>query len=174
MLAGCATTAVERESEVEARRQLELARTLETASQFREAAHEYSIVAEQFRGTTAYPVAVRKAACLYANPANPGRNDSTALRWLNTYLELPLSSQERENAQLLATLLERSRDQEGEILRQTAVSDSLTLLLKRQSTLLSSQAKRTQELEGELQTTAKELKKLKEVDVRISKDHRKK
>jgi hypothetical protein len=174
VLSGCTVLLGDREAEAEAHRQIELARTLESSSQLREAAHEYSIVAEQFPNTSAYPNAVRKAAYLYAYPPNPGRNDSVALHWLDAYLSLSLSTQERETGTLLSALVERSRSLRDELARHTDVTDSLTAIIRRQSATLSALVKKSQEMESELQQTASELKKLKEVDVRISKGQRRK
>ncbi len=172
--AGCTLLPGDREAEGEAHRQMELARTLESASQLREAAHEYSIVAEQFPNAGVYPSAVRKAAYLYALPANPGRNDSIALHWLNTYLSISLSSQDRETGILLVALIERSKLFRDESTRQTDVTDSLSAIIRKQSVMLSALARKSQEMESELQQTAGELRKMKEVDVRISKGQRRK
>jgi len=172
--AGCASPMIDREAEAEARRQMDLARTFESASQLREAAHEYSIVAEQFPNTSFYPIAVRKAAYLYAQPANPARNDSISLRWLTSYLAISLSAQERETAYLVMALVERTKQVREESARHTEVIDSLSAIVKKQSTMLSSLVKKSQEMETELQQAAGELKKLKDVDVRISKGRRRK
>jgi hypothetical protein len=171
---GCAAILGDRDAEAEARRELELAHVLEQAAELQKAAHEYSIVAHDFPQTSAYPTAARKAAYLYMNPLNPARNDSIARYWLSAYLQLSLSAQDKENAQVMLGLLGRFISQ-GELLtKQTASLDSLSQLTKRQAGALTTLQKRVSDMTEELQQTNTELQKLKEVDVRVSKDRRRK
>jgi hypothetical protein len=53
--------------------------------------------------------------------------------------------------------------------RQAAVNDSLVAVARRQGGETASRARRVQELESELQKASNELRKLKEIDMRISK-----
>jgi len=171
-LAGCGTLLGEHEEEAEAHRQVELARTLEAASNLREAAHEYSIVAERFPNSSVWPTAVRKAALLYANPANPSRNDSISLAWFNAYQALSLSPQEKEIVQSHIALQGRMKTLGDELGRQRDVSDSLSVAVKKLSATVTAQGRRTQDVEAQLRQATEELKKLKEVDVRLSKNRR--
>lgn len=171
-VAGCGTLVGESGEESEARRQVELARTLEAASNLREAAHEYSIVAERYPNASIWPTAVRKAALLYASPVNTSRNDSISLVWFTAYQALPLNPQEKDLVQSHISLQGRMRAIEDDLGRQKDVNDSLSVTLKRVSATVAAQARRTQELEVQLRQTTEELKKLKEVDVRLSKNRR--
>jgi hypothetical protein len=172
LVAGCGTLVGEPGEEAEARRQVELARTLEAASNLREAAHEYSIVAQRYPNTSVWPTAVRKASILYASPLNPSRNDSISLVWFAAYQALPLNPQEKDLVQSHVSLQGRMRALEDEMGRQKDVNDSLTVTLKKLSATVVAQGRRAQELEAQVRQTSEELKKLKEVDVRLSKNRR--
>jgi len=172
LLAGCGTLVGEPGEEAEARRQVELARTLEAASNLREAAHEYSIVAQRYPNASVWPTAVRKAALLYANPLNSARNDSISLIWFTAYQALPLNPQEKDLVQSHVSLQGRMRALDDELGRQKDLNDSLSATLKKLSATVAAQGRRTQELEAQLRQTSDELKKLKEVDVRLSKNRR--
>ena len=174
LAAGCSTLPDSRDAESQAAYHMRLAETLERASLLREATHEYTIVAEQYPSSTSYPAAVRKAAFLSMNRWNPAINDSVSLHWFNVYLGLPLKRQDREGARTYVYLLERIRLLREDITRQSAVVDSLSSAAKRQTFSLSSQTRLIQDLETELQQANDELKKLKEIDVRLSKTRGKK
>ena len=53
--------------------------------------------------------------------------------------------------------------------RVNALSDSIAFAVRKQANEATARGKRVQELEAELQQATDELKKLKEIDVRISK-----
>lgn len=171
-VAGCATLVGEHGEEAEARRQVELARTLEAASNLREAAHEYSIVALRYPNSSVWPTAVRKTALLFASPLNSSRNDSISLAWFNVYQALPLNPQEKDVVQSHIALQGRMRALDDELDRQKEVNDSLTVTVKKLSATVTAHGRRTQELEAQLRQTSGELKKLKDVDVRLSKSRR--
>jgi hypothetical protein len=57
-----------------------------------------------------------------------------------------------------------------ELARKTDVADSLGVASRRQGTALSSDARRIQELEGALQQAQGELKKIKEIDLGLSRN----
>jgi len=119
---------------------------LETSLAYHQAALEYAIIAEHYPSTSYYQAAVWKAALLNIHPANPEADQSAALHWLQVYLGLPLSPEQKECAQLHVALLERIKGLQTEISRIIAV---------------------TNELEAELTQARDELKKMKEVDVRM-------
>jgi hypothetical protein len=171
-LAGCGTLVGEHGEEAEARRQVELARTLEAASNLREAAHEYSIVAQRYRNSSVWPAAVRKTALLYASPLNSSRNDSISLAWFNVYQALPLNPQEKDVVQSHVALQRRLKTLDDELGRQKEVNDSISVAAKKLTATVTAQGRRAQELEAQLHQTSEELKKLKAVDVRLSKSRR--
>jgi len=149
-----------------------MADSLEQEMALQGAAEHYALVATEFPQTSAYPVAVRKAAMLYASEFNPARNDSLALRWFTACLGLPLKKPERENVQTFIALLQRVRVLQVEVTRRTASADSLASITRRQAGTVSTDQRRIQELEAELQQTQKELKRMKEIDLRLSKSRK--
>jgi hypothetical protein len=162
----CAPRGAEEETVPEAHRQTELARTLEASGDKREAAHEYTIVAERFPGTPYQAMAARRAGLLYSDPDNPGRSDSLAVHWLGQYLQLSIPQAEREEVETCLKLIEQSTLLRIALVRLTATQDSLTTALKRQASGSSALSWRIGELEGELERTKTELKRLKEIDAR--------
>jgi hypothetical protein len=145
---------------------MRVADSLERRMELRQAAAHYSFVAEEYPQSPAYPLAVRKAALLYASENNPGRNDSIALRWFAAYLDLPLRKPEREDVQTSLSLLRQIRILRGELLRRASAVDSIMVASRKQGTLLN---RRIQDLEAELTQVQAELNKLKEIDLRLSK-----
>lgn len=145
---------------------MRVADSLERRMELRQAAAHYSFVAEEYPQSPAYPLAVRKAALLYASENNPVRNDSIALRWFTAYLDLPLRKPEREDVQTSLSLLRQIRSLRGELLRRGTSADSVTVATRKQGMLLN---RRIQDLEAELTQAQAELKKLKEIDLRLSK-----
>jgi len=173
VMSGCATLTGESAADADARKHLDLARSLEASSALREAADEYSIIAEQFPASSAYPTAVRKAALLYARPDNPDRNDSLARFWFHAYQELPLQGQEKDLLGVVAMLYRQVDSLSADNSHRQSAVDSLTASSRRQAGTATAQAKRVRELEGELERAVEELKKLKEIDVQLSKSRRK-
>ena len=171
-ISGCATLSGESGTDADARKHLDLARSLEASSALREAAHEYSIIAAQFPTSSAYPTAVRKAALLYARPDNPDRNDSLARFWFHAYQELPLQGQEKDLITVVSMLYHQVDSLDADNSHRQSAVDSLTALSRRQAGTASAQAKRVKELEGDLERAVEELKKLKEIDVKLSKSRR--
>jgi hypothetical protein len=170
---GCGSTADDmKEESSEARRKYDLARTLESSSNLREAAHEYLIVAETYPRSEIWPHAVRKTAVLYADPRNPGRSDSIALRWLSVYQVLSTSPAEKDLIQSTAAALTWGAGFEKELERQRHATDSLAGIVRRLSSSLAAQTRQTEEVDARLRKTAEELKKLKEIDVRASRKKR--
>lgn len=166
---GCLTYNSDWSSEGLAWYHMHLADSLEQESAFQPAAQHYLAVAEDYPQSSYYPLAVRKAALLYASEYNSTRSDSIALRWLNVYLAFSLSRPERENVQAFVSIVQRLRVLHDEISRKDAALDSLASLSKRQSSTLNTDAHRLQELELQLQQAQGELKKIKEFDLLLSK-----
>ena len=168
-LAGCSTSPAIRKADADAMRHVALGDSLLRLSFLREATLEYNLVAERYPSTSVYAPAVRRAALLYCDPANPSRDDSAAIHWFGVYLALPLNAQDREVALAATSLLERIISLRLEERRADAVGDSLAAVTRRQSATAAQQARRIQELEVSLQQANDELTKLREVDVRLSK-----
>jgi len=65
-------------------------------------------------------------------------------------------------------LLDRSALQKQELRRARVIADSLQLAVRRQGVTIASQTRRMGELERTLGATSTELRRLKDVDVQIS------
>lgn len=170
-IAGCAGSFESRTADLISYH-MRMADSLEQEMALQGAAEHYALVATEFPQTSAYPIAIRKAAMLYASEFNPARNDSLALRWFTACLGLPLKKSDRENVQTFMALLQRVRVLQEEVTRRTASSDSLTSVARRQAGAVATDLRRIQELEAELQQTQKELKRMKEIDLRLSKSRK--
>ena len=85
---------------------MDRAAALEDSSEYHQAAQEYSIVAERYPSTSYYKTAVWKAALLSIHPANSEIDYSAALYWLQVYLGLPLSPEEKDSAALYVAMIE--------------------------------------------------------------------
>jgi len=176
MVIGCSSHESERGEYAwgSAERHMDLAEKLERAASLREATFEYTLVAQLFPSSESYPVAVRKAALLYANPKNPAKNDSAARYWFQKYLELDLTPEERDLAVQFSHMTQTTTLLEAAAARRGGTADSLHAVVKKQTTDLAAKSKRVQELEAELIKVSQELKKLREIDVRMHKDRQKK
>jgi hypothetical protein len=108
-LVGCAgeNNSGKNKQELEAAYHIKIADSLLIKSLLRKATNEYLFIAKQYSTTKYYPEAVRKTAILYCNPQNTVADDSTSLYWYHVYLTLPISDQEKENANSCIMLLER-------------------------------------------------------------------
>jgi|GEM_PF-2391132 hypothetical protein len=168
VLHGCSASRDVNDVETQAQRHLALADTFERASALREATFEYQIVAERFPSSTVYATAVRKVALLFSSPTNPAANDSASLYWLSTYLVLTQSPEEKQIIQMYLTTVGQVEALHDSLTHQCALNDSLAAVARKHSSELSLRARHTQELEAELQRASNELKKLKEIDERIS------
>lgn len=168
-LSGCGLFTAERSAEPEAAYRMWLADSLEQEGMFQRAATHYAAVAAKFPQSSFYPSAVRRAALMYSiSPFSP-RNDSAAYRWYVAYLSLPMKKPERENVRVSTELLHRALRLHAQIAQISAAADSLTVLTKRQSASLNADTHRMQALDLELQRAQAELKKIKEIDLRLSK-----
>jgi hypothetical protein len=173
-LAGCSSTQQpgRPEADLEVKRQLELARSFESRSDLRRASHMYEMIAQTYPRSAATIEATRKAAILYGSVRNPGRNDSLAQYWFRKAVGLPISQDERDQAELCVSLLDRVRAHQQQARANALLADSLQLVIDRQWGTISYQSRRIQELEREIAAATEEMKKLKDVDVRLSQSRR--
>ena len=153
-------------------RHMATADSLERAGNLREAMLEYSLVVQHYPESKQYPAAVHKMALLSLDPRNPSSDDSTAVYWLNTYLHLPNDPPAVQDAQIQLSLLQHISGMQAALARSRLAIDTLTQLVRHQSTQLSAQAQRLQEAEVQLKQTQEELARLKEVDVQLSRTRR--
>lgn len=169
LLYGCSPLGTISDAEMQAQRHMAIADTLERSSALKEATLEYTIVAERFPSTVVHSAAVRKAALLLSAPSNPAANDSASLYWLNTYLTITRSTEEKQIIQMYLRMVDRVKGLRDSLVRQTIANDSLAITARKQTNDASARGRRVQELEAELEKASSELKKLKEIDVRMSK-----
>jgi cell division septation protein DedD len=146
---------------------MERAAALEDSSAYHQAAQEYAIVAGRYSSTGYYKGAVRKAALLNIHPANSEYDTREARFWLNVYLGLPLTPEEKENAILYISMIERINGLQSQLSSLILEKDKLLDLTRKQSDDLVTGTQRLGELEAELAKARDELKKMKEVDVRM-------
>ncbi len=173
-LYGCTSSSTISDAEFQAHRHMARADTLERSFALREATTEYMIVAEHYTSTSVHPGAVRKTALLLSAPSNPAANDSASRYWLDTYLRLTQSPEEKQIIQMYLTMVDRVGELRDSLRREKFVADSLVAVARKQMGEVASRGRRVQELEAELEKASSELAKLKEIDVRISKSKVKK
>ena len=166
-LAGCVSQFRDSKLDSEARSHMERAAALEDSSAYHQAAREYAIVAGRYPSTSYYKSAVWKAAVLNIHPANSKIDTSSARFWLNVYLGLPLSSEEKENATLYVAMIERIIGLQSQVSSLVSERDNLLDVTRKQSGDIVTVTQRRGELEAELAKVRDELKKMKEVDVRM-------
>ena len=168
-LAGCGVFSEARSPSSFAARRMQAADSLEQEGLYQQAADAYALVAARYTRTSFYPVAVRRAALLYSMSPPTIANDSAAYRWYQVYLGLPLEKSDREDARVSVELLNRILALRAQIVQLYTATDSLSVLTKRQAASMSADAHRTQEIVQELQQAQSELRKIKEIDLRLSK-----
>ncbi len=168
-LAGCGLFQDSTSHEGRAGYRMRIADSLEQEGSFQKAAAEYATVAEHFPESSYYPRAVRRAALMYSISPYSEKNDSSAYRWYITYLSLSLSKPERENVRVSVELLHRILLLHAQLSQMYTAADSLNVLTKRQDASMTADSHRMQELELQLQNAQAELKKIKEIDLRLSK-----
>jgi len=169
LCSGCGLFTDSRGPESRAGHRMHAADSLEAEGLFQAAATQYAYVADRFPESSYYPAAVRRAALMYSIAPYSQANDSAAYRWYLRYLALPLSKPERENVRVSVELLHRILLLHAQIGQLYASADSLTVLARRQSAALGTGSRRMQDLEIQLQNAQAELKKIKEIDIRLSK-----
>ena len=196
-LGGCAGLYQGYDAIWNAKRHMNEARELENSRDFHGAMIEYVYVAKNFPASNFYKTAIFKAAILSGRSDNPKRNLSTSLYWLNQYLELPLSEQEKESIQFLITLIKKDKQYQDRIAQlqkklqnqrtlisqnniEIAVYEKLSEKQKRQIHLLQNRVssyeekiekwdKQIRHLQDEILKQQEALQRLKEIDVRIHK-----
>ncbi len=165
---GCAIFQHTDDSEARARQHMLTGDSMEVSANFAEAALEYQIVVELYPQTSFYSTAIRKAAVLSLHPKNPSANDSVARYWFGEYLRVVPPSQGRSLAETIVHLLDRIQNLHAASSEQDSTLDSLLAIVRRQNADLSSRSKQITTLEAELKQANEELRRLREVDVRIS------
>ncbi len=168
LVAGCSTPLAYIKSELTAQDHMAAANVLEQAKDYSAAARKYAFVAEHYPTTSVYQDAVRKAALLNIHPLNSKTDFNAALNWLQTYLTLQLSPEEKENAGTHVALLKNIIQLQTELFH---IND------KNKKQLLATQQKwsrekkagiqRIKELEKNLTQTQAQLEEMKEVDLRM-------
>ena len=143
------------------------AAALEDSQEYHQAAKEYAVVAKRYPSSRYYQTAVWKAALLNIHPANQVADTNSAFHWLQTYLTLPLSPEEKECAQLHITMLERIKRLKSEISRQNAEKNKLRTITQKQSDRISSSTQQMKKLKAELLQVRGQLEGMKEVDLRM-------
>lgn len=166
-LAGCVSQFRGFKLESQARTHMERAAALEDSSAYHQAAREYAIVAERYPSTSYYKGAVWKAALLNIHPANSKIDTSAALFWMKVYLGLSISSKEKEDATLYVAMIERINGLQAELFSLVSEKEKLLAVTRKQSSDIVTGTQRLGELEAELAKARDELKKMKEVDVRM-------
>jgi cell division septation protein DedD len=166
-LAGCASQSRDTKVDSQARSHMERAAALENSSAYHQAAREYAVVAGRYPSTSYYKSAVWKAALLNIHPANSKIDTSAARFWLNVYLGLTLTDEEKENAALYVAMIERMNGLQTQVSSLVSERDKLLDVTRKQSGDIVTGTQRLGELEAELAKVRDELKKMKEVDVRM-------
>jgi hypothetical protein len=193
ILGGCSAGDLTEESATkDLQYQLDLARADEDSGDFAGALRLYTVVAAAPGPDSLTAGAARRAAYLSLDPRNPGRDDSTALVWLYHYLAYPISAGQREEANMMISLLEQKITYARLLMQRTSVIDSLQRALaqreeelraiSRQSLSSPTEGRDVDELEQELTATRRQLaalraevetlRKLQDVDVRMSQSRR--
>ena len=144
VMAGCAgNRSLSTNDEAAAGAHMRLADSLAKAGSLAEAALEYELVAEDYPASRFYRTAVRNAAYLHCNPSNPGFDENAALYWFNIYHDLNISKTEKTSVELCIGLLNK------------------IVSLRTKMTL------RAADLEQQVKSANEELKKLKDLDIKI-------
>ncbi len=144
----------------------------EQAGDLGNATRQYDAVIALFPNSPQYPQALWNAASLYLNEKNPSASDSTAASLLARYVALPGPEINRGEAALRLSLIERITTLRLSLTHSEHAVDSLALVVKKQSSTVGIQSQRLSELEAEVRQTKDELTRLKEVDVQLSRLHR--
>ncbi len=167
LITGCLSKTRSSRSELQARNHMDRAAALEDSFEYRQAVLEYLIVAEGYPAARDYKTAVWKAAFLSIHPANPEIDYNTALYWLQVYLGLPLSTEEKDSAVLYVAMIEHINGLESKLSSLTAEKDDLGAVARKQFSDIVTVTQRLSQLEADLTQTQAEFKKMKEVDVRM-------
>ena len=184
LLTGCLLYPVVSDIEFKARNHMEQAAANERSSDFQAAIKEYAIVSGMYPDTRYYKTAVWKSAVLNFHPDNPKIDYTAAHDWLQTYLSLPLSSEEKETAVLYAALIrkiEQNTDEKNKLLtlieQQKRDKESLSQALKHSRKKAAQARNKLEKLsayETELSILKDKLEKMKETELSVLKDKLKK
>ena len=167
LMTSCMSEIQVSESELKARDYMDRASALENEEAYHQAAQVYAMVADHYPSTSDHKLAVWKAALLNIHPDNPEINYAAALKWLQVYLKLPLSSDEKETAVCYVSMIERIKDLKAQLSSVSEEKNRLLEITRKQLSDMESDTKRREELEAELAHTWDELNKMKAVDVRM-------
>lgn len=154
-------------SESEAREFMDRAAAFENSEAYLQALKEYAEVAGRYPSTSYYKRAVWKTALLNIHPDNPEINEAAAHDWLQVYLGLPLSPEEKEAATAFVSMLEKTNNLKIELSDIITQKDKLAAVSQKQADDMEAGAQRVKELETELANAWDELQKMKAVDVRM-------
>ncbi len=168
-VAGCAALVPSDDADHAAAGIMKIADSLASASALNEAQTEYAAVADLHPASSFATEALLRTAILAGHPGNPGRNDSTAITRLEQYASLPLTMAERQRVQFEIAQLRRARSGDEQLRAVRASLDSLSALAGQQAAALQARSAKIRELETQLADANTELKKLRDVDVSISK-----
>ncbi len=175
LLPSCAPFLRDFDSEERAKAHMRMADSLEQASAVREAAFEYGLVVQHYPRTEAYPEALRKAALLSLQCSESAQTDSLGRAMLELYLEEgPATQKEQESIETLIALAARLEVLRKETRRQGQALDSLSVAFHRQTNSVCGQMQRVTDLEQQLRQVMEELRRLKQVDLDITRNRRQK
>ena len=154
-------------SESEARDFMVRAAAYEKAKAYPQALQEYAEVAQRYSSTSYYKRAVWKLAILNIYPENPEVSVTAARDWLQVYLGLHLSPEEKQAANSFNSMLNRIDDLGAELSDVKKQKTKIASVVQKQSKELETSAQRVKELEAELTHSYDELQKMKAVDVQM-------
>jgi uncharacterized protein YdiU (UPF0061 family) len=177
LLTGCISPSLFSDGELEARNHMAMAAEKEKSSTFQAAIKTYTEISETYPGTSVYKPAVWRAAILNLHPDNPDINTTSAQEWLHLYLKLPLSSAEKEMADVCLGFIQQTntdRDERDKLLslieQQKKDRENLIQKLKHSRAELEQarrQLKKLRSYEKELSILKDKLEKMKAIDVQI-------
>lgn len=172
LIAGCSLFSSSYDADSFAASHMQAAEAFERAGDLSNATRQYAFVVSTFPHFEDYPKAVWRAATLYLNEKNPSADDSSAVSMLTLFLNLPVTEDQLSDARTRLALIERIVTVKSSLARNERSLDSLSQIVKKQTTTLAAQTQHLTELETEVRQTKDELTRLKEVDVQLSRLHR--
>ncbi len=169
LLTGCISSITDSNAERSAQTHMALAESKEKSLNYQEAIKEYADISKRYADTSFQKKAVLKVAHLNIHPNNPNIDYMAALDWLQIYSNMRLTSEEEENALILAELIRQInliQDEKGKLASQSKKQkkEKATLLKK----LIAYEAELIS-LEKKLSILKEKLQKIKEVDVQMHK-----
>ncbi len=168
LVAGCLRLDRPGDRESDVRLKMQAADSLAAADSLHSAALAFEAIAEEYPFSPLYPDAVLRAAVLSSHPNNAEPDDSTALLWLDHYVMLPVTVEEKQRAEMEIALLTRLQASEDSMAGRQDELDSLRILARAQSSELQNRLTRIHELEAQVKQTNDELARLRDVDIKIS------